>query len=143
MEEFHPTVVHVASKDNDAADALSRLDIDENGYDDMEWGPLNRPLTYSDELTKRINLLFPANEERELNHRFPLAPELIKFYQDQDPSIQEDVNTREHTLTTRIPSFFSYRISTHNTHITIILVFGSTMHIKMDTVIPDCSCCCC
>ena len=35
MEEFYPTVIHVAGKDNDAADALSRLDIDDNGYDDM------------------------------------------------------------------------------------------------------------
>ena len=30
MEEFHPTVLHVAGKDNDAADTLSRLDIDDN-----------------------------------------------------------------------------------------------------------------
>ena len=55
MEEFHPTVVHVADKDNDAADALSRLDIDNNGYDHMNWGPINQPLTYSDELNERIN----------------------------------------------------------------------------------------
>ena len=27
MEEFHQTVLHVAGKDNDAADALSRLDL--------------------------------------------------------------------------------------------------------------------
>ena len=121
---------------------------------DGETVPLKLAGTLSDEVVReglyfahtqseRTNLLFPINAERELNHQFSLAPDLIKFYQDQDPSIQEDVNTREHTLTTRIPSFFSYRISTHNTHITIILVFGSTMHIKMDTVIPDCSCCCC
>ena len=68
----------------------------------MYWGPLNRPLTYSDELNEQINLLFPVNEEQELNHRFPLAPELIKFYQNQDPTLQEELNTRGHTLTTKV-----------------------------------------
>ena len=34
MEEFHPTVVHVVGKENDAVDALSQLDIKDNkGYD--------------------------------------------------------------------------------------------------------------
>ena len=102
MEEFHPTVVHVAGKDNDAADALSRLDINDNGYNDMDWGPVNQPLTYSDELDERINLLFPANENRELDHQFPLAPDLIKFYQDQDPKLQEELRTRGHSLTTKV-----------------------------------------
>ena len=69
----------------------------------MDWGPINRPLTYSDELRERILLLFPTNEEeRELNHQFPLAPDLIKFYQDQDPKLQEELHTRGHSLTTKV-----------------------------------------
>lgn len=103
MEECHPTVVHVAGTKNDAADGLSRLDINDNkGYDEMAWGPLNCPLTYSDEIIKQTNLLFPINEERELNHRFPLAPYLIKFYHDQDLTLQEELNTQGHTLTTKV-----------------------------------------
>ena len=36
MEEFHPVVKHVAGKDNDAADALSRLDITDDPADTVE-----------------------------------------------------------------------------------------------------------
>ena len=49
LEEFHPIVKHVAGKDNDAADALSRLDIsDNNGFDETKWGEATKPLTYAD-----------------------------------------------------------------------------------------------
>ena len=85
MEEFRLQGVHVAGKNNNAADALSQLDINENGYDDMSWGPINRPLTYKDEITEKITVFFPIVLERELNYNFPLSPGLIKFYQDQDP----------------------------------------------------------
>ena len=54
-------------------------------------------------MTEQTNLLFPNNaEERELNHQFPLAPDLIKLYQDQDPSLQEELNTRGHSLTAKV-----------------------------------------
>ena len=37
LEEFHPKFVHVAGKDNDAADALSRLDITPKRFDEITW----------------------------------------------------------------------------------------------------------
>jgi hypothetical protein len=37
LEEFNPTIKHVAGKDNDAADALSRLEMKEKPYDIITW----------------------------------------------------------------------------------------------------------
>ena len=31
-----------------------------------------------------------------------MAPDLIKFYQDQDPTLEEELNTRGHSLTTKV-----------------------------------------
>ena len=33
LEEFNPKVVHVSGPENEAADALLRLDMDDNEYD--------------------------------------------------------------------------------------------------------------
>jgi hypothetical protein len=43
LEEFKPTIKHVAGKDNDAADALSRLDMKEKPYDTITWEKQNKP----------------------------------------------------------------------------------------------------
>jgi hypothetical protein len=37
LEEFNPTIKHVAGKDNDAADAMSRLDMKEKPNDTITW----------------------------------------------------------------------------------------------------------
>ena len=37
LEEFHPKVLHVAGKENDAADTQSRLDTADNSNDELEW----------------------------------------------------------------------------------------------------------
>ena len=41
LEECNPKVVHVAGPENEAADALSRLDMDDNDYDEIEWLQIN------------------------------------------------------------------------------------------------------
>ena len=38
LEEYHPKVVHIAGLENDAADALSRLDITDKANDARVWG---------------------------------------------------------------------------------------------------------
>ena len=38
LEEYHPKVVHIKSVDNDAADALSRLDLTDKADDLKVWG---------------------------------------------------------------------------------------------------------
>ena len=38
LEEYHPKVVHISGVDNDAVDALSRLDIMEKANDARVWG---------------------------------------------------------------------------------------------------------
>ena len=70
MEEFHPQVVHVFVKDNDAADALSHFDIDDNAFGGLEWGPINQLLTYSDEISEQIHPLFPVALNRSLTISF-------------------------------------------------------------------------
>jgi ribonuclease HI len=46
LEEFNRTIKHVACKDNDAADALSRLEMKEKPYDTITWEEQNKPLHY-------------------------------------------------------------------------------------------------
>ena len=59
LEEYNPKVLHIAGPDNEAADALSRLEMRDNDYDEIEWNKPNPPLTYSDEVQQRIQLLYP------------------------------------------------------------------------------------
>ena len=86
LKEYHPKVLHVAGKENDAADALSRLDMLDNDSDELIWEAPLPALTYQDEVNKRINLLFPLAAEKELepHTKLPLAPDLIKYYQQTD-----------------------------------------------------------
>ena len=85
LEEYHPKVLHVAGKENDAADALSRLDMADNDSDEVSWEDPLPALTYHDEVQARLNLLFPLAAEKELepSTKFPLAPDLIRYYQQQ------------------------------------------------------------
>ena len=46
LEEYHPKVVHIKGVDNDAADALSRLDLTEKADDPRVWGVKQKRLDY-------------------------------------------------------------------------------------------------
>ena len=46
LEEYHPKVVHIAGVDNDASDALSRLDITDKANDARVWGVKSKKLEY-------------------------------------------------------------------------------------------------
>ena len=48
LEEYHPKVVHIKGVDNDAADALSRLDITDKANDARVWGEKSKRLEYID-----------------------------------------------------------------------------------------------
>ena len=90
LEEFHPMVKHVAGKENDAADALSRLDMADNGFDEMEWGEPSKPLTYADEAKERIEMLYPMASEANLSDKsFPLVPDMFKDYQERDEQLKK------------------------------------------------------
>ena len=102
MEEFNPTVKHVAGKDNDAADALSRLDMKDEPMDTTEWEMSNPPLTYASEIEERIHLLFPIATERALNSKFALSPDLISHYQKKDPILKARLEKPGHKLTTKV-----------------------------------------
>ena len=52
-----PRFVHVKSKNNDAADALSRLDMLPNKTDEIEWEPSHKRMRYSDNLCVMFNSL--------------------------------------------------------------------------------------
>ena len=101
LEEFNPKMVHVSGPENEAADALSRLDMDDNEYDEIDWLPPHKPLTYSTEIRERINLLYPMASEQEMNPDtgFPLATDLIRFYQDRDDDLQDQLQKRPDSFT--------------------------------------------
>ena len=97
-EEFAPKVQHAAGKENDAADALSQSEMDEKATDTVQWEKENPPLTYSDELEHRVNLLFPLRSDEEAeppDTGFPLAPDLIRFCQQQDPVLKGKLKTKD------------------------------------------------
>ena len=49
LEVFHPIVKHIAGDDNLSADALSRLNMEDNAYNVEEWEPLSKRLSYSND----------------------------------------------------------------------------------------------
>ena len=67
--------------------ALSRLGMVDNSNGEIEWETLLPPsFTYQDEARERLQLLFPLAVEKELKPttKFPLGPDLIKYYQLRD-----------------------------------------------------------
>ena len=57
VEEYHLTFVNVKGKENDAADALSRLDMLPTKTDEIDWEPPHKRMTYNDNLCVLINSL--------------------------------------------------------------------------------------
>ena len=46
LEEYNPNVVHISGEDNDAVDALSRLDITNKANNARVWGEKSKRLEY-------------------------------------------------------------------------------------------------
>ena len=61
IEEYHPTFVHDKGVDNNAADALSRLDMIPNDTDEINWEPPHKKMVYSDQ-AMNLCMLFNAME---------------------------------------------------------------------------------
>ena len=104
LEEFHPIMKHVAGKDNDAADALSRLDmLDNEGYDELEWEQPNKPLKYTNDKEQLTQMLYSAIEEEQFqgNDKFPLATDLMQFYQQRDKDLQNKLKNNNKLYTTK------------------------------------------
>ena len=82
LEEFHPNMLNVAGKENNSADALSRLGMADNLDDEVEWEILLPLLTYQDKVRERLQLLFALAAEKELEPaiKFPLASYLVRYY---------------------------------------------------------------
>ena len=87
----------MAGKDNDTADALSRLDFSDNDeFDETEWGEVTKPLTYANRVKERIQMLFPmASEENLQDKTFPLAPDMFKAYEENDRELQQHMASAE------------------------------------------------
>ena len=47
LEEYNPKVVHIKGVDNNAADALSRLDLIDKANNTRVWGEKSKQLEYS------------------------------------------------------------------------------------------------
>ena len=70
-------------QENDAAEELSRPDMDDSHYDEKQYEEANPPQTYQDELNVRIQMMFLLASERKLqpSSKFPLALNLIQYHQ--------------------------------------------------------------
>ena len=101
MEEYGPTIVHIAGEKNVAADALSRMPMPENDTDTVEWGTTYKPLQYADKIPQEINQLLDdevlsplASEEQLKNKKFPLMLDMIQWYQQEDEKLQKKLRSK-------------------------------------------------
>ena len=65
MEEYNPKVVHIKGVDNDAADALSRLDITDKANDARVWGEKSKRLEYIDVHMMNVYMFLSESEFEE------------------------------------------------------------------------------
>ena len=65
LEEYHPKVVHIKGVDNDAADALSRLDLTDKTADLEVWGEKSKRLEYVDVQMMNICMFLSESEFEE------------------------------------------------------------------------------
>ena len=72
LEEYGPRVRHLPGHLNLVADALSRLDIEEDDYDDLPTDIDSKPLFYEEE---KRELMFAKAERLDALLLFPLASE--------------------------------------------------------------------
>ena len=124
IEEYHPTFVHVKGKNNDAADALSRLDMLPNKIDEIDWEPPHKRMKYSDHLCVMFNLsnfedgpldnrLYPASisdeksteiiREKYWDCAFALGVNMFKAHQAKDKKLLHRVKLAK----TKAVSLFS------------------------------------
>ena len=62
LEKYHPKVVHIAGLENDAADALSRLDITDKANDARIWGEKSKKLEYANVHMMNICMFLSESE---------------------------------------------------------------------------------
>ena len=109
LEEFHPQIKHVAGIDNDAADALSRVDMKVKLFDSVEWEKPSPRMKYSDETTpaelckvmSELNFepdgfdeqLYPMAAEKQLaDSEFPLDVATMREHQLKDKELIDMVD---------------------------------------------------
>jgi hypothetical protein len=112
LEEFNPTIKHVAGKDNDAADALSRLEMKEKPYDTITWKKQNKPLHYENDKQIKVmcnvmshlgfdsnvddEYMYPMTVEKELaDKQYPSDVSLFKTNQNLDTKLQTKVKANQ------------------------------------------------
>ena len=87
---------------NLVADALSRLDIEEDKFDNFSTGSQSKPLLYEEEkwrlmIAKRLDLLpvFPLASERTLEKKsVPIAPKTFHEYQQAAEDFKKGTATK-------------------------------------------------
>lgn len=92
LEEFHPKFVHVAGKDNDAADALSRLEMKHNKFDEVSWEPVKPRMKYADRNgCKRQKLSDGATEAKEARRQMELCKAMNEMAFEAGEFDEEDI----------------------------------------------------
>ena len=90
LEECSPRAYHTPGAKNDAADAMPRLPMEQDGYEDeaKEWEIPNPPLQHEEE--KFQHALLPMASQGDLiSKEFPMAPGMLKSHQERGMAPQE------------------------------------------------------
>ena len=114
LKEFGPAFKHIAGEINDAADALSRLKMEENEYNTINWEIKYPKLEYVDTLhvlCRNFNSMEFEHDESEIVHKitetqakhfidetykdckFPLDVRMFSKHQNDNETLQQDLKS--------------------------------------------------
>ena len=90
LEEYNPKVVHIKGVDNDAADALSRLDLTDKADDARVWGEKSKRLEYINVHMMNICMFLSESEFEEDGFNDDAMMTMIEI---DDPSYALDLKS--------------------------------------------------
>jgi hypothetical protein len=93
VEEYNPKVVHIAGIDNDAADALSRLDLNDKADDLRVWEQEQKRLQYED--VKMMNLCMFMSESNFAEDGFDCDNNILMTASDIESSYPLDLQSMQ------------------------------------------------
>ena len=88
LEEYNPKVVHISGVDNDATDALSRLDLTDKANNARVWGEKSKCLEYINVYMMNICMFLSESEFEEDGFDGDIVILMVKV---EDPSYEFDL----------------------------------------------------
>ena len=96
LEEYHPKVVHISGVDNDAVDALSRLDITDKADNTRVWGEKSKRLEYINVHMMNICMFLSESEFENDGFNDDFNDEVVRSMAEvEDPSYALDLKSMQ------------------------------------------------